>query len=706
MPIKFNEKDETLAQARRLSASGKHQEAANILKKMALIYPLEAQIHYSLGVAQHDAGNFEDAWVSYCKAAELDPEHVMAHSLGAVVLRRLGRLDEAVKSLERALAADPNHIESHNLLVMTLSDLGRIDEAREQGTRSLEVKDKLSQKLFDQKFNGRIKLNRDKLVRPREIKLDTRMRHVIAFSLWGSNPNYTHGAVINARIAPYIYGGWVCRFYCDETVPELIRNELRALGAEVILMPSNKQFNGLFWRFYVSDDPEVDIFLIRDCDSRLNCQEKVAVDEWLASDKAFHLLRDHPYHNELILAGMWGGTAGVLPPIKQIVEEHYSNLRNRFSDQLFLREFVWPLIKNDCLIHDSYFNFGNSVDFPIYGRQPRPVHVGGAIKNMPEWRPVLSAPFPSPSAHGTDSLVDTSQKGVNSGREKEGIGQKKNFIFTITTGRSGTVFLTELLKVNLSNAEVHHERLSWLAYGLDTPDASTFHYFNSVGNVLEVRKFWQLKFDRIIACSKPTYAEISHFLCKAGLVENLGMLAGFGSVHIVILRRDPIKIAWSLFNRHDFSNLGFTWLFYLDPRYPNFIVDSKPYLTAGEIGYCLWYVDEMFARAEYYKLLITELPGVTIHEVDLSQITKTEGAFALIAALGGLPGNRQPVIPSPKNETVNWDANEAKRTQIEKLADRIKSDPLAHARNYYDKGLRLSSPVNEFVRYYNAVLKK
>ena len=37
--------------------------------------------------------------------------------------------------------------------------------------------------------------------------------------------------------------------------------------------------------------------LSRDCDSRLNKREKLAVDELLKSDKNFHIMRDHPWHN-------------------------------------------------------------------------------------------------------------------------------------------------------------------------------------------------------------------------------------------------------------------------------------------------------------------------------------------------------------------------------------------------------------------------
>ncbi len=150
----------------------------------------------------------------------------------------------------------------------------------------------------------------------------------------------------------------------------------------------------------------------------------------------------------------------------------------------------------------------------------------------------------------------------------------KQFIYTITTGRSGTTYLTELLKRNIADAEVYHERSSYTRLGIDSPDASHFTLFNSVGNVAQVRAFWQQKFERDAAGPSSCYAELSHPLSKAGLIENLDLLEGRGVVHLILLKRDILEILWSFVNRFDFENNAFTWLFTLDPFYPNVIVRS------------------------------------------------------------------------------------------------------------------------------------
>ena len=212
-------------------------------------------------------------------------------------------------------------------------------------------------------------------------------RNIIAFSLWGEDPVYVHGAIVNARIAPNLYYGWRTRFYCDRSVPPDALDELRRCGAEIVMVedPQLLPVRHL-WRFLVSDDPDVDWFVCRDTDSRLNAQELLAVEEWVHSGKAFHLMRDHVYHMELILAGMWGGMARVLPNMREMILGNRDYAANRFSDQAFLMEMVWPQIKEHVLIHDSYYRLHGARDFPPGYRLPRPIHVGGAVKNIGTWR--------------------------------------------------------------------------------------------------------------------------------------------------------------------------------------------------------------------------------------------------------------------------------------------------------------------------------
>ena len=91
--------------------------------------------------------------------------------------------------------------------------------------------------------------------------------------------------------------------------------------------------------------------------------------DWLQSGKAFHVMRDWWTHTEVMLAGMWGGTGGVLPPLQTLLEDFKpASLANWHLDQWFLRAQVWPTARQSCLIHDSKFRALGSQDFPARQR--------------------------------------------------------------------------------------------------------------------------------------------------------------------------------------------------------------------------------------------------------------------------------------------------------------------------------------------------
>lgn len=189
------------------------------------------------------------------------------------------------------------------------------------------------------------------------------MIKTISFSLWGDNPKYTIGAIRNAEIAKELYPDWICRFYCGSSVPEEILTSLKKNeNVNIIQMDEMGDWTGMFWRFLACEDS--DIMISRDTDSRLSLREKLAVDEWLMSNKDFHIMRDHPYHNTPILGGMWGCRNGILKNIRDDINE-YSKGDFWQVDQNFLRDKIYPKILNKSYIHDSFGKFeSKSFKFP------------------------------------------------------------------------------------------------------------------------------------------------------------------------------------------------------------------------------------------------------------------------------------------------------------------------------------------------------
>ena len=184
---------------------------------------------------------------------------------------------------------------------------------------------------------------------------------VISFSLWGSNPTYTVGAIKNAEIASVLFPDWVCVFYCFDSVPLSTLDILRVMENVKIRMVSDKHDildnRGMFHRFLPADETGVEYMLCRDTDSRLSERERYAVDEWLESGADLHLMRDHPYHGVPILGGMWGIKGGKLKGIGHQIRIFQPTVA-KGQDQQFLKEWVWEKYKVGQLsahIHDPFF---------------------------------------------------------------------------------------------------------------------------------------------------------------------------------------------------------------------------------------------------------------------------------------------------------------------------------------------------------------
>jgi len=177
---------------------------------------------------------------------------------------------------------------------------------------------------------------------------------LITFSLFGNNPLYCEGAVENARLAKEIYSDWTARFYVDFDTPEEYVYRLKEHDAEVLLRQKNSAYDALNWRFLPFIDDTVEVWISRDCDSRLSWRERMAVDEWLKTDKACHLMRDCHNHGYTIMAGMFG--------INNVLyHQRYGKLNldvpvqcNREDDQTILQNHVWPMIINDHICHDHW----------------------------------------------------------------------------------------------------------------------------------------------------------------------------------------------------------------------------------------------------------------------------------------------------------------------------------------------------------------
>ena len=204
---------------------------------------------------------------------------------------------------------------------------------------------------------------------------------VISYGLYGKDTRYTIGVLRNAQLAPIVYPGWKVRVYLDRTVPADVVAQLTKLNVQLVRMDDSTMaggIGGMFWRFLVAADATVDRFIVRDCDSRLNPRERMAVEEWVMSGKLIHSLRDHPNHDRPLNGGMWGGTKGAVADMASLVRK-WSNRDAYMGDLDFLNQVVWPrrAVAASQMSHDAYscHKYANARPFPT-ARPPDFQHVG------------------------------------------------------------------------------------------------------------------------------------------------------------------------------------------------------------------------------------------------------------------------------------------------------------------------------------------
>lgn len=179
------------------------------------------------------------------------------------------------------------------------------------------------------------------------------MAKYISYSLYGSDPMYTEGAVQNVIQARSIYPGWQTLFYTNNSVPKAILDSIEREGGRLMYETEIKYPK--FWRFLANDLEDAEVWLSRDTDSRLTFREKEAVDAFLVSKKGVHIMRDHAHHApHNIMGGMWGAKKGIIPNMRQTIKDWLKTHNgDGGADQDFTSDAVWRIARDNCLQHAS-----------------------------------------------------------------------------------------------------------------------------------------------------------------------------------------------------------------------------------------------------------------------------------------------------------------------------------------------------------------
>jgi hypothetical protein len=197
---------------------------------------------------------------------------------------------------------------------------------------------------------------------------------VFSFCIYGTEKNYYNGLLENIQIireyfpefTTYVYKG-----ICDP--------EWKFEGVEVIETNKEGVINMLYRYLPLTF---ADIGFIRDADSRITERDRWCISEFLKSDKLYHIIRDHYFHKEPIMGGIFGWKK----PIE--IDLNLSSTMNYSDDMTYLKNYLYPLVKQDSLVHTNIYGFaGEHVELIQISHKDAHDFIGNVIwDNVPRFQ--------------------------------------------------------------------------------------------------------------------------------------------------------------------------------------------------------------------------------------------------------------------------------------------------------------------------------
>jgi hypothetical protein len=184
------------------------------------------------------------------------------------------------------------------------------------------------------------------------------MVNAFSFCLYGpENPRYYPGLLENIFLAGKYFPTWKVFVYCGSDVTENMINHLRACSSVEVRLTGVTGPINMIHRFYAIDEPDVDMMLVRDADSRIHWKDRWAIREFVRQPQfVAHTIRDHIDHTAAMMGGLWGirKSAGVnMTEAYASYKEDTKKGHRNGHDQNFLSDVIYPKVIPRMLVHYS-----------------------------------------------------------------------------------------------------------------------------------------------------------------------------------------------------------------------------------------------------------------------------------------------------------------------------------------------------------------
>jgi hypothetical protein len=195
---------------------------------------------------------------------------------------------------------------------------------------------------------------------------------VFSFSLFGDGDKYTIGMVKNCELIRTRFPDAKVYIYLANDVPSPCVDVLKTFSnVKIINIERRHNLINMMDRFLAIDDPETDIMFVRDADSRVHARDASCVEDFIKSDKALHIIRDHRKHWGKIMGGMFAIRKSLFPHnmgdlIKTWMDKKERGINGEYGcDMHFTNRVLHPLMKHSALIQDPHHHFKEEIITPI-----------------------------------------------------------------------------------------------------------------------------------------------------------------------------------------------------------------------------------------------------------------------------------------------------------------------------------------------------
>ena len=166
------------------------------------------------------------------------------------------------------------------------------------------------------------------------------LRGCFSFCLYGPyTDKYYKGLVENVHLIRLHYPKCTIQVYASPEASKFA-NELGV----VVTTTFESGSRNMIHRFLPALGDDYEFVCVRDADSRIHARDRWCIDTFLSSPYTAHTIRDHCWHEQHLMGGLWG-CKGKIPLPEKVLKQYITWCREEYRvDNEFLATHIYPLV--------------------------------------------------------------------------------------------------------------------------------------------------------------------------------------------------------------------------------------------------------------------------------------------------------------------------------------------------------------------------